>query len=644
MTGEIGQLALCLALALACVQAAAGLWGLKDERAAAVASGAALGMFVFVALSFGALVVGFVTSDFSIADVANNSHTLKPLIYKITGVWGNHEGSMLLWVLVLSVYGAGIAFLKRGGLRLTSAALGVQGLLAVAFILFILLTSNPFARLDPMPFEGLGLNPLLQDPGLAFHPPTLYTGYVGLSATFAYAAAALLTGDIDRAWARAARPFMLIAWIALTLGIAGGSWWAYYDLGWGGFWFWDPVENASLMPWLVATALLHSALATERTGAFRTWTLLLSIMAFSLSLIGTFLVRSGVITSVHAFASDPKRGVFILLILSVAILGALALFAWRAPKLESGTAFEPASRETTLLVNNIFLVTALGVVFVGTIYPIILSAFGTRLSVGAPYFQLFFAPIFIALMIVLPFGPRLAWRRGDLRAAFRTLLPALGVAAVAAIVVLAVASPRTLLGAGAFAVAGWVIGASAVDLVARVRARTFAIAGFAAVLAHAGLGITLMGVAGTNLWRSEALEVLSPGETMTIGRYTLRFDGVKSVAGPNYQAAHADVDILKDGAVTGHLAPERRMYPAEGQETVQTAIRTTGLEDLYVALGDDRGQGRWTLRAYVNPLAPLIWLGAGVMALGGLASLWGRVRAMFFAQDKEPAALAPETA
>ncbi len=642
MTGEIGQLALCLALALACVQAAAGLWGLKDERAAGVASGAALGMFVFVALSFGALVVGFVTSDFSIADVANNSHTLKPLIYKITGVWGNHEGSMLLWVLVLSVYGAGIAFLKRGGLRLTSAALGVQGLLAVAFILFILLTSNPFARLDPMPFEGLGLNPLLQDPGLAFHPPTLYTGYVGLSATFAYAAAALLTGDVDRAWARAARPFMLIAWIALTLGIAGGSWWAYYDLGWGGFWFWDPVENASLMPWLVATALLHSALATERTGAFRTWTLLLSIMAFSLSLIGTFLVRSGVITSVHAFASDPKRGVFILLILSVAILGALALFAWRAPKLESGTAFEPTSRETTLLVNNIFLVTALGVVFVGTIYPIILSAFGTRLSVGAPYFQLFFAPIFIALMIVLPFGPRLAWRRGDLLAAFRTLLPALGVAAVAGVIVLAAASPRTLVGAGAFAVAGWVIGASAVDLVARVRARTFAIAGFAAVLAHAGLGITLMGVAGTNLWRSEALEVLAPGETMTVGRYTLRFDGVKGVAGPNYQAAHADIDILKDGAVTGHLAPERRMYPAEGQETVQTAIRTTGLEDLYVALGDDRGQGRWTLRAYVNPLAPLIWLGAGVMALGGLASLWGRVRAMFFAQDKEPAALAPE--
>jgi cytochrome c-type biogenesis protein CcmF len=637
MTGELGQLALCLALALACVQAGSGLMGVRSANAAAVASGAALGMFVFVALSFGALMYGFVTSDFSIADVASNSHTLKPLLYKITGVWGNHEGSMLLWVLVLSVYGAGIALLQRGGERLTSAALGVQGLLAVAFILFILLTSNPFLRLVPMPFEGAGLNPLLQDPGLAFHPPTLYTGYVGLSATFAYAAAAMITGQVDRAWAHAARPFMLIAWIALTLGIAGGSWWAYYDLGWGGFWFWDPVENASLMPWLVATALLHSALATERTGAFRVWTLLLAIMAFSLSLIGTFLVRSGVITSVHAFASDPKRGVFILLILSVAILGALGLFAWRAPKLESGTAFEPASRETTLLINNVFLVTALAVVFFGTLYPILLAALGTKISVGAPYFEVFFAPIFIALMVVLPFGPRLAWRRGDLRAAFNTLLPALGAALVAGATVLAIASPRTLAGAGAFAVAAWVIGASIVDAVGRLRAGTLNIAAGAAILAHAGLGFTLMGVAGTNLWRSEALELLAPGETMTIAGYQLRFDGVRVVNGTNYRAAHADIDVIAGGRTIGHLAPERRAYPAEGQETVQTAIRTTGFTDLYVALGDDRGQGRWTLRAYVNPLAPFIWFGAAVMALGGLASLWGRVRAMFFARETEPA-------
>ncbi|HWE07055.1 MAG TPA: heme lyase CcmF/NrfE family subunit [Rhizomicrobium sp.] len=637
MTGEIGQLALCLALALSLVQSAAGILGVRSAQSRAIASSSALGMFVFVGLAFAALEYAFVTSDFSVADVANNSHTLKPLIYKITGVWGNHEGSMLLWVLVLSVYSAAMALFRRGGDELTSAALGVQGLLAASFILFILLTSNPFLRLDPMPFEGAGLNPLLQDPGLAFHPPVLYTGYVGLSATFAYAAAALITGDIDRTWARAARPFMLIAWIALTVGIAGGSWWAYYDLGWGGFWFWDPVENASLMPWLVGTALLHSALATERTGAFRTWTLLLSIMAFSLSLIGTFLVRSGVITSVHAFASDPKRGVFILLILSLAIGGALALFAWRAPKLASGAAFEPVSRETTLLINNVFLVTALAVVFIGTLYPILLSALGTKISVGAPYYELFFAPIFLGLMIVLPFGPRLNWRHGDFKGALRTLYPAIGAAAVAAIAVLALVSPRTVAGAGAFAVAAWVIGASVIDVIRIARGNTISIAAFASALAHAGLGITLMGIAGTTLWRAEALEVLGPGETMHIAGYDLTLAHVGAVNGPNYQAIRATLDVRSGGALLGQLAPERRMFPAEGQETVQTAIRTTGFSDLYLALGDDRGSGRWTIRAYVNPLAPFIWFGAGIMALGGLASLWGRLRSMFFAKSSAPA-------
>ena len=637
MTGELGQLALCLALALAIVQAGAGFLGLRSAAMMRVASGAATGGFVFVALAFGALVYGFVTSDFSIVDVADNSHTLKPLLYKITGVWGNHEGSMLLWVLVLSIYSAAIALFQRGGERLSSAALGVQGLLSIAFLLFILLTSNPFLRLDPMPFEGAGLNPLLQDPGLAFHPPTLYTGYVGLSATFAYAAAALITGDVDRAWARASRPFVLIAWIALTLGIAGGSWWAYYDLGWGGFWFWDPVENASLMPWLVATALLHSALATERTGAFRTWTLLLSIMAFSLSLIGTFLVRSGVIVSVHAFASDPQRGEFILLILSAAILGALGLFAWRAPKLESGAAFAPASRETALLINNILLVSALAVVFIGTIYPILLAAFGVRLSVGGPYFNAFFGPLFVALMIVLPFGPRLAWRSGDIKVALRQLLPAFAAAVVAAAIVLVAVTPRTLVGAGIFAVGAWVIAASAVDAVLRLRARTLGVASSASILAHAGLGVALMGIAATSLWRIESLQVLVPGESMTIGGYDLRFDGVHTVFGPNYRADHADLDMMSDGRVAGHLAPERRMYPVEGQETVQTAIRTNGFEDLYVALGDDRGQGRWTVRAYVNPLAPFIWFGAALMALGGAAALAARLRARFWARAPAPA-------
>src|SRR6201999_166900 len=467
MLGELGQLALCFALALSLVMAIAGLMGAGMDApnailARRVASASTMGMMVFVALAFGTLTYAFVTSDFSIIDVANNSHTLKPLIYKISGVWGNHEGSMLLWVLVLSIYAALVAGLQRGGPRLTSAALGVQGLLAAAFLLFILFTSNPFLRLDPAPFEGAGLNPLLQDPGLAIHPPMLYAGYVGLSASFSYAAAALVVGE--EGWARAARPFMLIAWMALTCGIALGSWWAYYELGWGGFWFWDPVENASLMPWLIATALLHSALATERSGAFRTWTLLLAIGGFSLSLIGTFLVRSGVLSSVHAFASDPTRGFFIMVLIVCAIGGALGLFAWRAPTLQGGASFDTASRETMLLLNNVFLVAACAAVFVGTLYPLLLDAIGgDKISVGPPYYALTFAPIFFALLLLVPFGPRLGWKRSDFKAAWQALFPALGLAAVAAIVVLAIVSPRGVAATGAFAVAGWLIGASIID-------------------------------------------------------------------------------------------------------------------------------------------------------------------------------------
>ncbi|HEX3755337.1 MAG TPA: heme lyase CcmF/NrfE family subunit [Rhizomicrobium sp.] len=629
MIGELGQLALCFALGLSLVMAAAGLAGSRPDRgnnaaamARGIANGSAMGMLVFVALAFGALVTAFVTSDFSVADVANNSHTLKPLIYKITGVWGNHEGSMLLWVMVLSLYAGGVALAQRGGARLTSAALGVQGLLAAAFLLFILFTSNPFLRLDPAPFEGAGLNPLLQDPGLAMHPPMLYAGYVGLSASFSYAAAALLVGEAG--WARAARPFMLIAWIALTCGIALGSWWAYYELGWGGFWFWDPVENASLMPWLIATALLHSALATEKSGAFRTWTLLLAIAGFSMSLIGTFLVRSGVLSSVHAFATDPTRGFFIMVLIACAIGGALALFAWRAPTLQGGAAFDIASRETMILLNNVFLVAACACVFVGTLYPLILDALnGTKISVGPPYFALTFAPIFLALLLLVPLGPRLGWRRSDWKAALRSLYPALGIAMLAALAVLALASPRTLAGTGAFAVAGWLIGSSLIEIRKRKGARASA---FAAVLAHAGLGVTLMGVAGTTLWRSEALDVVGPGDTMTVGPYTLRFDGVTEVQGPNYQAQRAHVALMDGGKVAATLEPERRLYPVERQEVSDTAIRTTGFRDLYLALGDDRGGGRFILRAYVSPLAPFIWLGGLVMALGGILSLWGRLR------------------
>ncbi len=630
MIGELGQLALCFALALSLVMAAAGLFGARADNGAAslalaarkTAHGATMGMLVFVGLAFGVLTYAFVTSDFSIADVANNSHTMKPLIYKITGVWANHEGSMLLWVLVLSLYAGAVAMLGRGGERLTSAALGIQGLLAAAFLLFILFTSNPFLRLDPAPFEGAGLNPLLQDPGLAVHPPMLYFGYVGLSASFSYAAAALIVGE--EGWTRAARPFMLLAWISLTCGIALGSWWAYYDLGWGGFWFWDPVENASLMPWLVATALLHSALATEKSGAFRTWSLLLAIGGFSLSLIGTFLVRSGVLSSVHAFASDPTRGFFIMVLIVGAIGGALGLFAWRAPALQGGASFDTVSRETALLLNNVFLVASCASVFVGTLYPLALDAWnGTKISVGPPYYAATFAPIFFALLLLVPLGPRLGWRRGDLKAALRSLYPALGLAAVAAVAVLAFSSPRFLTGILAFAVAGWLIGASAIDVLKRKGARASA---FAAALAHAGLGITLMGVTATTLWRSEALDLVGPGETMTVGPYTLRFDGVTQREGPNYRATSAHIALMDGTRAVAMLTPEKRFFPAEGQEVADTAIRTTGVRDLYLALGDERDHGRWTIRAYVSPLAPFIWLGALVMALGGALSLWGRLR------------------
>jgi cytochrome c-type biogenesis protein CcmF len=624
MTGELGQLAVCFALALSLVMAGAGLWGARADQAAArsIANGAAMGMMVFTVLAFGVLTYAFIVSDFSIALVANNSHTTKPLIYKISGVWGNHEGSMLLWVLVLAIYAALVAALQRGGDRLTSAALGVQGLMAAAFFLFLLFTSNPFARLDPMPFEGAGLTPLLQDIGLALHPPMLYAGYVGLSASFSYAAAALMVGEDG--WARAARPFMLIAWIALTGGIALGSWWAYYELGWGGFWFWDPVENASLMPWLIATALLHSALATERSGAFRTWTLLLAIGGFSMSLIGTFLVRSGLTSSVHAFASDPTRGFFIMVLIALAIGGALALFAWRAPTLKGGAAFEPVSRETTLLLNNVFLIASCACVFVGTLYPLVLEAFnGTKISVGPPYYMLTFAPIFFALLLLVPLGPRLGWKRGDLRAAWRTLYPALGLAGVAGIAVLALITPRGVTAALAFAVAGWLIGASILDVRSRKGARASA---FAAALAHAGLGVTLLGVTGATAWRSEALTVMAPGETITVGPYTLRFDGVTEVTGPNYVADRGQIALMDGGQVKAMLRPEQRFYTAEGQSVADTAIRTTGLRDLYLALGDNRGNGRYAIRVYVSPLAPLIWLGALVMALGGMLSLWGRVR------------------
>ena len=628
MTAELGQLALALAFALSLAQAAFGLAGPArgDRGLQQAASGAAIGVLVFAGLAFATLIALYLVSDFSVRAVAENSHTAKPLLYKFAGAWGNHEGSMLLWVFVLALVSAAMALARAGSPAMTARALGVQGLVGAAFLAFVLFTSDPFTRIDPPPFEGAGLNPLLQDPGLAFHPPFLYLGYVGLSAAFAYAAAALIAGD-GREWARAARPFALVSWVALTIGIALGSWWAYYELGWGGFWFWDPVENASLMPWLIATALVHSLMATARTGAFKSWTLLLAILAFAFSLIGTFLVRSGVLTSVHAFANDPERGLFILAILVAAVGGAFALYALRAPKLAPGAPFEPASRETALLLNNLLLTAAAAAVAVGTLYPLALEGLtGARISVGGPYFTLTFAPIAALLAVVAPFGPFLGWRKADPGAAFAALRPALGAGLAAGALALVLSEPWTAAGIVGMALGAWLVAGAAADAWRRSRLAS-PLSAYAAALAHAGFGIVVLGVVGATVWKSEAMEVLAPGQSLAIAGYELRLEGVDRIEGPNYRADRAELAVFANGARIAAMTPEKRFYPAEGQVTTEAAIRSTGFADLYAALGDARGEGRWTVRAYFNPLAPFIWMGALVMALGGLAGFAGRLRA-----------------
>ena len=638
MTGELGQLALCLALALSLVQAFAGFGGAArgSARIMAMGRGAALGSFVFIALAFFTLMFAYVTSDFSVWAVAENSHTAKPLIYKISGVWGNHEGSMILWLLILGIYSAAIAMTQpvdnQANAELGSRALGVQALIAIAFLVFVLLTSDPFVRLYPPPFEGNGLNPLLQDPGLAFHPPLLYLGYVGLSAAFSFAAAALLDKRNDAAWVRRARPFATAAWTALTLGIAAGSWWAYYTLGWGGFWFWDPVENASLMPWLIATALIHSMMATERTGAFKSWTLLLAIAAFSFSLIGTFLVRSGVLNSVHSFANDPKRGLFILMILFVAITAPLILFAWRAPKLAPGAPFDLASRETGILVNNLLLTVSAATILTGTLYPLVLDAAeGIKISVGPPYYTATVIPMLALLAMVMPLGPIFLWRRSDWRAGLYALRYGFAAALVALVAALAIARPLSALGLLAVTLGIWLIAGSITDLARRAgswRKLTLLPSGaWSVALAHAGLGVVALGVAGATIWKSEAIAVVAPGQTMNVGGYTLRLDSTERVDGPNYTADRASITVLSGGKTITVVHPEKRSYPVEQQVTTQSSIRTTVISDLYVVLADAREGGGWVVRAYVNPLAPFIWLGALVMALGGFVALGGRIAA-----------------
>jgi cytochrome c-type biogenesis protein CcmF len=638
MTGELGQLALCLALALAFMQAFAGFYGASNGnlRMMAMGRGAALGSFVFVGLAFFTLMFAYVTSDFSVLAVAQNSHTDKPLIYKISGVWGNHEGSMVLWILILGAYSAAIAMTQptgqEYGTRLGSRALGVQALVAISFLLFVLLTSDPFERYYPPPFEGSGLNPLLQDPGLAFHPPLLYVGYVGLSAAFAFAAAALLDSRNDAMWVRAARPFALVAWTALTLGIAAGSWWAYYTLGWGGFWFWDPVENASLMPWLIATALVHSMMATERTGAFKSWTLLLAITAFSFSLIGTFLVRSGVLNSVHAFANDPERGLFILLILVFAITLPLTLFAWRAPKLTPGAPFDGVSRESGILINNLVLTASAAIILTGTLYPLVLDALrGVKISVGPPYYTATVVPLLAILAVFMPLGPIIMWRRGKLLPTLYALRYAAAAGLVALLAALAIARPVTVLGVLAAGLGVWLIAGAITDISRRAgsfrRLGRVGAQGWAVALAHAGLGVVALGCVGAGVWHREVIEVLSPGTSMNIAGYELRLDSTEQVQGPNYTADRAHLTVLSGGREITRISPEKRNYPTEQMVTTQSAIRTTIVSDLYVVLGDPREGGGWVVRAYVNPLAPFIWLGAIVMGIAGFFAVGARIAA-----------------
>jgi cytochrome c-type biogenesis protein CcmF len=640
MIAEFGHYALVLALALALVQASVPMIGARKDDPAlmAVAGPTAVGQFCFVAIAFAALMTCYVRSDFSVVNVFENSHSAKPLVYKLSGLWGNHEGSMLLWVLILSVFGALVALFGANlPARLKANVLAVQSSIAVAFILFILVTSNPFLRIVNAPLEGRDLNPILQDPGLAIHPPLLYLGYVGLSISFSFAIAALIDGRIDAAWARWVRPWTLLAWMFLTLGIAMGSYWAYYTLGWGGWWFWDPVENASFMPWLATTALLHSALVMEKRDALKVWTILLAILAFSLSLIGTFLVRSGVLTSVHAFATDPTRGVFILAILVLFIGGSLALFALRAPLLKQGGLFAPLSREGALVLNNLFLVSACATVFIGTLYPLALEALtGEKISVGAPFFNATFAPLFIPLLIAVPFGPLLAWKRGDLLGVAQRLVGAAGIAVITMAVVFAMEGGGPILVPFAIGLAFYVMAGALTDIVERTgllkvpfatafaRARGLPRSAWGAAFAHFGLGITLLGIIGETQWSLERIAELKPGQTISVRRYELQFDGVTTRQGPNYRDLAAHFTVRRHGDFIGVMEPSKRSFPSRGTATSQTALMTRGVSQLYLSLGDPNADGSLAVRLYYKPLVLLIWFGAVVMVVGGALSLSDR--------------------
>lgn len=636
MIPELGHFALALAVAIAAAQAALPLWGAsrRDPRLMAAAPALAIGQLVALATSFGCLVWSSVVDDFSVYDVVVNSNSLKPLIYKITGAWGNHEGSILLWCLILAICGGAVgAFGCYLPSSLRARVIGVLGFTSCGFLIFALTTSNPFARVWPPPIDGQDMNPLLQDPGLAFHPPVLYAGYVGFAIPFAFAVAALLEGRVDAAWGRWVRPWTLASWCLLTGGIALGSWWAYYELGWGGYWFWDPVENASLLPWLTGTALLHSAIVVEKREALKTWTVLLAIGTFSLSLSGTFLVRSGILNSVHSFANDPARGVFILALLAIVIGGSLALFAARAPVLAPSGLFAPISREGALILNNILLCSIAAVVLTGTTYPLFADLlFAQKISVGPPYFQSTVLPLAVPIFAAMAVAPTLAWKRASLGPALVRLWWAALIAAVVGVIM--ALGLRRGLPALAFAGAAWLIAGSFAELVERTRlfriplrssamrlaAQPLSVWG--AAVAHAGMGVTIAGIAGMSLAVSTIVAV-RPGQSIDLAGYKFTLEDIHDARGSNYLARVADIAVSRDGKPVGLFHPSRRAFTTQKMTVTDTSIQTDGLLDLYTVLGEER-DGAAVLRLHVNPLAPWIWLGALVMACGGALSLADR--------------------
>ncbi|WP_317929254.1 heme lyase CcmF/NrfE family subunit [Halioxenophilus sp. WMMB6] len=635
MIPELGHFTLILALVLAAILAIVPLAGsfTGQNQLMAASRSLASGLFIFISLAFACLTIAFVQDDFSVAYVAHNSNSLLPIYYKACAVWGGHEGSLLLWVWMLSAWTFAISLFSRNlPLEMLSRVLSVMGMIAIGFLLFMLLTSNPFDRLLPdHPSEGRDLNPLLQDPGFIFHPPMLYMGYVGFSVAFAFAIAALIGGRLDSAWARWSRPWSTIAWAFLTLGIALGSWWAYYELGWGGWWFWDPVENASFMPWLVGTALIHSLAVTEKRGVFKSWTILLAILAFSLSLLGTFLVRSGVITSVHAFATDPTRGYFILGFLSVVIGGSLALYAFRAPQVKAAASFNWLSRETLLLINNILFVVIAFMVLMGTLYPIVVDLLDLgRVSVGPPYFNLFFIPLICVVCVALGLGPIAIWKKSQLKYMGALLLRPLVISVLlGAVFPIFYGDHYSLAAAAAVAVGSWVVLSTLADFIHKSRnasswsagLRKLSLSYYGMVIAHIGIGISVLGITLNPIYSDQKDLRMTPGVAVEVGGKQYLFNGVKQVRGPNYLAQQGNISVFDGDKQIAELQPEKRNYLSGGNTMTEAAINTTLFRDLYVALGEPLEQGSWAVRVHYKPFVLWIWLGAVFMAIGGFLAV-----------------------